>query len=58
VTNKFKKSFTFFLDWMEKCWAAGFDKEGAKLFNSKLTKTKGMLGTTDVAALMRFFGIR
>jgi hypothetical protein len=44
--------------WMEKCWSAGFDREGRKIFNGKLTNTKGMLGTTDVAALFRYFGIR
>ncbi len=43
---------------IEKCWSEGFDPSGAKVFQGKLRNTKGEIGVTDVAALLRSFGIK
>jgi len=45
-------------EWMEAAWVSGFDPEGAKIFNGKIQNTKALLGTTDIAALLRFFGVK
>lgn len=43
-------------EWVEKSWEDGFP--GAEYFKGKLASTKGKMGTNDVAALFRFFGVK
>jgi len=45
-------------EWVEKCWGMGFDIEGAQHFGGNLVKTRGKIGTNDVAALFRSFGVK
>eukprot|EP01126_Amoeba_proteus_P008776 TRINITY_DN13319_c0_g1_i2.p1 TRINITY_DN13319_c0_g1~~TRINITY_DN13319_c0_g1_i2.p1 ORF type:complete len:646 (+),score=100.89 TRINITY_DN13319_c0_g1_i2:861-2798(+) len=42
-------------EWLEKCWAAGFD---GSHFKGKIVNTMGKIGTNDVASLFRFFGVK
>ena len=44
--------------WIEKAWRAGFDEAGAADFGGVLLGTDDYIGTTECAALLRFFGIR
>lgn len=44
------------LEWVEKSWSDGFP--GAEYFKGKIVGTKGRLGTNDVAALFRYFGVK
>lgn len=44
--------------WIEKAWEAGFDTDGAAHFDHRLLGKSDWIGTTECAALLRFFGIR
>lgn len=44
--------------YIEDAWAAGFDVEGAQQLGYKLQGTNKWIGTTECAALLRFFRIR
>lgn len=44
--------------WIERAWQAGFDVAGAADFDFRLEGKDDWIGTTEVAALLRFFGLR
>eukprot|EP01033_Poteriospumella_lacustris_P011942 gene11942-8525_t len=44
--------------WIERAWQAGFDVAGAADFDFCLEGKDDWIGTTEVAALLRFFGLR
>ena len=43
---------------IEDAWMAGFDVEGAAQFGGRLVGTREWIGTTEAAALLRYFGLR
>ena len=43
--------------WIEVAWAAGFDSVGAGQLEGSLQGSKKWIGTTEAAALFRYFGI-
>ncbi|KAK3267638.1 hypothetical protein CYMTET_23821 [Cymbomonas tetramitiformis] len=44
--------------WLERAWQAGFDRDGAAHFGGKIAGSKKWIGATEVAALLRSFGLR
>eukprot|EP00919_Chromeraceae_sp_WS-2016_P039577 GHVR01094334.1.p1 GENE.GHVR01094334.1~~GHVR01094334.1.p1 ORF type:complete len:406 (-),score=89.84 GHVR01094334.1:407-1624(-) len=44
--------------WMERAWQAGFDQPGMIHFGGELAGTHKWVGTAEVAALLRSFGVR
>jgi hypothetical protein len=44
--------------WLESAWAAGFDQLGCAQMGSSMQGAHKWIGTTEVAALLRYFGIR
>mmetsp|Transcript_31877 Transcript_31877/g.90540 ORF Transcript_31877/g.90540 Transcript_31877/m.90540 type:complete len:522 (+) Transcript_31877:128-1693(+) len=45
-------------DWLERAWAAGFDREGCQQLGGKIKGMKTWVGATDCTALLRFFRVR
>lgn len=43
---------------LELAWNNGFDVSGARHFNSQISGSKRWTGTTECAALLRFFGLK
>ena len=44
--------------WLEMAWREGFDSIGAQQLGHKVSNTRKWIGTTECAALLRFFGFR
>jgi hypothetical protein len=44
--------------WLEAAWAAGFDPGGAAMFGVSVQCSRKWVGTTEAAALLRYFGCR
>jgi hypothetical protein len=44
--------------WLEAAWAAGFDPGGAAMFGGSVQCSRKWVGTTEAAALLRYFGCR
>lgn len=44
--------------WLEVAWGAGFDPEGAAQLQYNVVGSRRWIGTTEVAAMLRYFGIR
>ena len=44
--------------WLEVAWQAGFDPGGAAMFGSAVQGTRKWIGTTEAAAMLRYFGCR
>ena len=44
--------------WLEAAWAAGFDRSGAEQLGGAVQGSHKWVGTTEAAALLRFFGVR
>jgi hypothetical protein len=44
--------------WLEAAWAAGYDPGGAAMFGSSVQCSRKWVGTTEAAALLRYFGCR
>ncbi|GAB4821175.1 hypothetical protein N2152v2_008221 [Parachlorella kessleri] len=44
--------------WLECAWQAGFDPQGAEQLGGKVQGTRKWVGTTEAAALLRYFGVR
>lgn len=44
--------------WLEIAWEAGFDPEGAEQLQCKVLGTRKWIGTTEVAALLRYSGLK
>lgn len=43
---------------LEDAWATGFDQEGAEHFDRKIVRKKDWIGTTEIAALIGYLGIK
>jgi hypothetical protein len=43
--------------WLEVAWRAGYDKQGAAQLSHRVVGTKKWVGTTECAALLRYFGL-
>jgi hypothetical protein len=44
--------------WLEVAWQAGFDPGGAAMFDAAVQGSRKWIGTTEAAALLRYFGCR
>ncbi|XP_042516016.1 zinc finger-containing ubiquitin peptidase 1 isoform X2 [Macadamia integrifolia] len=44
--------------WLEIAWKRGFDAVGSNTFNQKIYGSREWIGTTECAALFRYFGLR
>lgn len=44
--------------WLEVAWQAGFDPGGAAMFGAAVQCSRKWIGTTEAAALLRYFGCR
>lgn len=44
--------------WLEAAWQAGFDPGGAALLGPSVQCTRKWIGTTEAAAMLRYFGCR
>ncbi|GIM08100.1 hypothetical protein Vretimale_12191, partial [Volvox reticuliferus] len=44
--------------WLESAWAAGFDRLGCESLGGRIQGDRKWIGTTEAAALLRFFGVR
>ncbi|CAN6466115.1 unnamed protein product [Victoria cruziana] len=44
--------------WLEIAWERGFDTVGGRSFQNKIYGSSKWIGTTECAALLRFFGLR
>jgi hypothetical protein len=44
--------------WLEAAWQAGFDPGGAAMLGAAVQCTRKWIGTTEAAALLRYFGCR
>ncbi|XP_022148675.1 zinc finger with UFM1-specific peptidase domain protein isoform X2 [Momordica charantia] len=44
--------------WLEIAWESGFDVHGAEQFNYKIYGRRNWIGTTECAALLRYFGLQ
>lgn len=44
--------------WLEAAWQAGFDPGGAAMLGAAVQCTRKWIGTTEAAAMLRYFGCR
>lgn len=44
--------------WLELAWKAGFDTAGGDMLGNVMQGSHQWIGTTECAALLRFFGLR
>ena len=44
--------------WLELAWKAGFDTAGGDMLGNAMQGSKQWIGTTECAALLRFFGLK
>ena len=44
--------------WLECAWKAGFDVAGADMLGNSMQGSHQWIGTTECAALLRFFGLK
>ena len=44
--------------WLELAWKAGFDTAGGNMLGNVMQGSHQWIGTTECAALLRFFGLR
>jgi hypothetical protein len=44
--------------WLEVAWQAGFDPGGAAMLGAAVQCTRKWIGTTEAAAMLRYFGCK
>lgn len=45
-------------EWLDRAWEAGFDCDGAEQLEGSVAHSKKLIGATECATLLRFFGVR